>query len=92
MSEPFLLSDLLVARGSYQPDGSWKSTYFMFRDLSADEVDEFCKSARDHWEPGLEIRYEVWHPVYCEELERLNHNGVLAPQTSPTTEGAHELN
>lgn len=50
--------------GYYLPDGGWKSTSMLWRDLTPKEVEEFKQYARDNEMPPS---LDLVHPV-CKEI------------------------
>ena len=44
----------------------------IFKDLTPKEKTEFQQHARNNYQPGQKIEYEIWHPVYCAECEAIN--------------------
>ena len=44
----------------------------LFRKLNEKEQEEFRAAARKDFYLGIEIKTSIWHPVYCDELAKLN--------------------
>jgi hypothetical protein len=58
---------------------AYKSTNFMFRDLTDAEEAQFRKWARENYKPGSPIS-TVWHPVAQDECVKMNAElGTSAP-------------
>lgn len=53
-----------MSDGYYLPDGGWKSTSMLWRDLTPKEVEEFKQYARDNEMPPS---LDLVHPV-CKEI------------------------
>jgi len=49
----------------------YESASFLFRNLSAKEVEEFRAQAREHYVIGSEIS-NLWHPIYRRACEEMN--------------------
>ena len=52
-------------------NGSYESKSSLFKSLTAEEVEEFRKHARENYVVGTEIN-DVWHPVYQFECMQMN--------------------
>ena len=52
-------------------NGGFISTNPLFRSLSADEVKEFKKHARENFIPESPVN-PVWHPVYRHECDKIS--------------------
>jgi hypothetical protein len=59
----------------YGQDG-YESTSSLFRNLTADEVEDFKTSARECYVIGSEIS-DLWHPVYKHECMQMNAEAKL---------------
>ena len=44
-----------------------------FRELNAEEEQQFRQWARDNYQPGMEVS-ELWHPIVRNELEKLKRD------------------
>lgn len=58
-------------------EGAYHSTNSLFRDLTADEVQEFRQHARENYVVGTPIN-DLWHPVYREECQKMNEERANA--------------
>lgn len=57
----------------------------LFRDLSHEEVIEFCKWAQDHYTPGTPIN-PLYHPVIVQECRRINEQACVKIHVLTPTE------